>query len=487
MFSDYVKNNIYQITNTGGSLKTFETGATAITMKFFPVNPSQPTGQVALYYTNLGQGTVRKITSGQKNPTASFTTNAATGSLAKCSIQATTAGNPPFTVNFNGSASADPTGRPLTYHWKFGDGATATTTTPTTSHTYTTKGNFTPTLVVTNDLGGTSATASGKVRTDFGIPKPTITSPTTSSTFKVGNTYTPKGSAVDGSGVALASSALTWQVWLLHINHVHPILDPVAGSGATSFVAPPAEDFSAINGNSRLLVCLSATDSHGITQTIEQDFNPHKVPLTFHTVPAGGKIHIAEDDVDSGGNVADGATVTSWDGYKINVSANDQTIGGTAMTFASWSDGGAKSHAITTPSTATTYTATFKKGSTVAKTYEAEAGTLAGGAVVRSCSACSGGQKVGNVGMGGSVQFTVSVASAGTYSMVVTYCNGDASGSRNAVVTVNGTNTTVNFTNTGGFTTPGTKTITVTLNAGTNTIKFGNTSAWAPDFDKISV
>ena len=71
--------------------------------------------------------------------------------------------------------------------------------------------------------------------------------------------------------------------------------------------------------------------------------------------------------------------------------------------------------------------------------------------------------------------------------MVVTYCNGDASGSRNAVITVNGASQTVNFTNTGGFGTPGTKTITVTLKAGVNTIKFSNATSWAPDFDKISV
>ena len=489
LFSDYVKNNIYQITTGGGSLKTFEGGETAIAMKFVPVNPAQPNGQKALYYTNLGQGTVRKVTSGTKIPTAAFSTNAATGSVAKCSTQATTAGDPPFAVKFDGSGSADPSGRPLTYHWNFGDGATSTGTSATVSHTYTTKGNFKPTLTVTNDQGGTSTAASGQVRTDFGIPTPKITAPTATDAFRVGNTYTPKGSATDGSGTALASSALTWQVWLFHINHAHPVLDPVAGNGATSFVAPPAEQFSAIAGNSRLLICLSATDSHGITQTIEQDFNPHKIPLTFNTNPSGGKIHIDEDDVDSGGNVTSGQTVTSWDGYQIHVTANNQSIGGTSEVFQSWSDGGAQSHAITTPGAATSYTATFKAGtSTGGKSYEAEAGTLAGGAAVRTCTPCSGGQKVGNVGMGGSVTFSnVTEASAGTYQLVISYCNGDASGSRNAVVTVNGTAKTVNFPNTGGFTTPGTITISVTLKAGSNTISFGNASAWAPDLDKIKV
>src|SRR5204862_34424 len=83
------------------------------------------------------------------------------------------------------------------------------------------KGNFKPTLTVSNDQGLSSTAAAGQVRTDFGIPKPSIKTPTTTSTFRVGNTYTPTGSATDGSGAALSTSALTWQVWLFHINHAH--------------------------------------------------------------------------------------------------------------------------------------------------------------------------------------------------------------------------------------------------------------------------
>jgi glucose/arabinose dehydrogenase len=489
LYSDYVKNNIYQISNTGGSNKTFESGATAIAMKFAPVNPAQPSGQMALYYTNLGKGEVHKVTSGTKVPTASFTTNAATGLVSNCSTRATTAGDPPLAVKFDGSASADPNGRPLTYHWNFGDGGTATTTTATTSHTYTTKGNFKPTLSVTNDQGGTSNTASGQVRTDFGKPTPTITSPTASSTFKVGTTYTPKGTATDGSGAALASSALTWQVWLFHINHVHPVLDPVAGNGATAFVAPPAEQFSAIKGGSRLLVCLSATDSHGITTTIEQDFNPHQIPLTFHTSPAGGKVHIAEDDVDSGGNVADGATVTSWDGYQINVSANDQSIGGQNMTFSSWSDGGAKSHAITTPSAATTYTATFKPGGSTSTTLQAEDATLSNATVATNHTGFTGTGFVDYANQaGGYVQFTVSRSAAGSATLTFRFSN--ASGAtRPASVMVNGTTvTTINFAATADWNTWTTASATVTLKSGSNTIRLTGTGATGgPNLDSLTI
>jgi hypothetical protein len=38
-----------------------------------------------------------------------------------------------------------------------------------------------------------------------------------------------------------------------------------------------------------------------------------------------------------------------------------QTIGNSTYTFRAWSDGGAQTHTITTPATATTYTARFQK------------------------------------------------------------------------------------------------------------------------------
>src|SRR2546423_9169746 len=72
--------------------------------------------------------------------------------------------------------------------------------------------------------------------------------------------------------------------------------------------------------------------------------------------------------------------------------------------------------------------------------YEAEAAgnTLAGGAKVAGCTACSGGQKVGFVGNGGTLTFTgVTAAVAGSYQVAIGYCDGSTTG-RQAVVSVNG-------------------------------------------------
>ena len=56
------------------------------------------------------------------------------------------------TVEFNASASYDPEGMPLTYYWEFGDGETAVTTQPTTSHVYAQEGNYTVTLIVNDSV-----------------------------------------------------------------------------------------------------------------------------------------------------------------------------------------------------------------------------------------------------------------------------------------------------------------------------------------------
>jgi subtilisin family serine protease len=66
------------------------------------------------------------------------------------------AGDEGSAVDFDGSASSDPNGRPLTYAWSFGDGGTATGPTPT--HTYADNGDYTVTLTVADESGLTTTT-----------------------------------------------------------------------------------------------------------------------------------------------------------------------------------------------------------------------------------------------------------------------------------------------------------------------------------------
>jgi alpha-galactosidase len=138
--------------------------------------------------------------------------------------------------------------------------------------------------------------------------------------------------------------------------------------------------------------------------------------------------------------------------------------------------------AITVPSAATTTVTGYLAASS--------SDTLAGGAVVQSCTACTGGQKVGFVGDGGTLTFNgVGASAAGVYPVQVEYCDGTSGDTgRSATITVNGVVVqTIVFTPTGSFSTPGTVTAYLPLNAGSNTVEFSDASAYAPDFNGITV
>ncbi|MBC6469854.1 PQQ-dependent sugar dehydrogenase [Actinomadura alba] len=81
-----------------------------------------------------------------------------------------TSGGQPLKVQFSSEGTYDPEGTALTYKWDFGDGETSTQ--PNPRHTYGKRGQYSPTLTVTD--------ASGKVATDsvvvtVGNTAPTVT------------------------------------------------------------------------------------------------------------------------------------------------------------------------------------------------------------------------------------------------------------------------------------------------------------------------
>jgi hypothetical protein len=128
---------------------------------------------------------------------------------------------------------------------------------------------------------------------------------------------------------------------------------------------------------------------------------------------------------------------------------------------------------------------------TCQSSFEAESGTLAGGAVIQGCPTCSDGEDVGYVGNNsGTLQFNgLSVNASGRADVTIWYTNGDAV--RYALLSVNGgPGTPVSFPSTGSFQTVGSIERTILLNPGSNnTLKFYNpiVGSWAPDFDRIGL
>jgi hypothetical protein len=178
-----------------------------------------------------------------------------------------------------------------------------------------------------------------------------------------------------------------------------------------------------------------------------------------------------------------------------------------ATVTASWSNlgfsGGALVHDLWSHSDLGTFSGTFSAnlpahGSRLLKvtpagstSYEAEASgnTLGGGAVVASCSACSGGQKVGYLGNGGTLQFNaISASRAGAYTLTLYYVDGSAG--RTINMSVNGgaqVAIATHGTNDNNWNFVQSLTRTVNLNAGSHTILFSNASAYAADVDRIAL
>ena len=341
VYGDYVCGKLFVLTQSGGSYSSTEFtdgGGSPVDMLFGPYGSTQ-----ALYYTNyVGGGQVRRIVftgAANRNPTAAISANP-------------TSGPPPLAVAFDASGSSDPdSGDTLTFRWDFGDGSPATqTTTPTTSHTYTAAGAFTASVVAVDNHGAASQPATIRIDSGNTPPQPSIDAPAPDYTFGVGETITLRGSAIDAEDGTLAGSSLSWTVLRHHATHTHPYLAPTPGA-SVNITGPEPEDVAAA-ANSYLEVYLTATDSRGLSKTVEMNIQPAKVDVTLATNPAGLALEL-------NGFTAPG-TFVSWRNWAVTVNAPDQTdSAGKRWTFASWSDGGARSHTIVTPAAPATYTATF--------------------------------------------------------------------------------------------------------------------------------
>ena len=338
-FTDYSRDCIWVMRKGAdgnpapGLIRTFVAGAAN------PVNlETGPGGD--LFYVDFDGGTIRRIT---------YNTNHNPVAVAKASP---TSGAPPLTVAFDGSGSSDPDGNPLTYAWDLnGDGAYDDSTVPQPSYTYTTAGVHTASLKVT-DSGSASATASITINVGNTAPTAIINTPAPGTTWKVGDVINFSGSATDTQDGTLPASALTWDLIQQHCPsncHSHPVQE-FAGVPSGSFTTPDHEY------PSYLELKLTATDSGGLKSTKAVRLDPRTVQLTFQTNPGGLSL-----TVDGGSASKASFTRTVIVGSTHSISAlTPQSKGSKTYTFQSWSDGGARTHNIVAPGSATTYTARYR-------------------------------------------------------------------------------------------------------------------------------
>jgi len=232
-----------------------------------------------------------------------------------------------------------------------------------------------------------------------------------------------------------------------------------------------------------------STASNPVTVTTAAASGPPAPTLSASNITTTSVVLSWSAVTDSAG-VAD-YTVYSGSTQIATVNGTTYTVSGLApSTTYAFSVRAVDGSGLVSPQSNVVSVTTASSSNTVSVEGESSGNVLTGGAVVQSCSACSGGSAVGYIGNNsGTLTVNVNVAAPGSYNVSIAYVNGDSS-ARTAQVTVNsGTAQTISFPPTGSWNAPNNLTLSspVALNAGSNSIVFSNSSAWAPDIDKITL
>jgi glucose/arabinose dehydrogenase len=132
-----------------------------------------------------------------------------------------TSGRKPLTVRFSSTAS-DPEGTALTYKWDFGDGSTSTA--PNPRHTYTKRGQFSPTLTVT-DASGKSASDSVLVTVGNTAPTVTLQLPKDGSLWDFGADVPYKIKVTDPEDGRIDCTKVKLTYLLGHATHSHALAE----------------------------------------------------------------------------------------------------------------------------------------------------------------------------------------------------------------------------------------------------------------------
>jgi len=208
-------------------------------------------------------------------------------------------------------------------------------------------------VIVKNSYGAdTSKEFMLTITTKNSRPKAFITSPIDKSLFSGGQVIAISGNATDIEDGTLASSSFTWTVSLHHNDHIH---DGVPQSGMKDFTfTVPSTGHTETTVYYRVL--LIVTDGGGLKDTAYVDIMPRLVNLMFVTNPAGLKVTL------------DGQTLQTPDTVQSIVGVNrqigpivPQSLGGKVFDFNNWQQGGAIFQEIITPENNETYTALYKE------------------------------------------------------------------------------------------------------------------------------
>lgn len=423
----------------------------------------------ALYYIARGNGSIRKITYAN-NQVPVITQQPAGKTIG-------VGGSAAFTVAASGAA-------PLSYQWQRNlaniPGATGASYTLNNAQLSDNGAKFR--ALISNSAGAVTSNEATLTVTGNQAPLADITAPAVGTLFQGGQVINFSGNGTDPEDGILPATAFTWEAKLFHQDgsqHSHPFYGPVSGSKSGSFTIPTQGETSS---NIWFRIYLTVMDAQGFTSLDSVDIQPRKATVTLASVPAGLQLKL------DGTPVTSPHTFTGVVGIQRSIEAvSPQTSGGKTWQFASWSDGGARVHTLSTPVSATTLTANFEE--IPGQTYQAESAALSGAVIANNHAGYTGTGFVDYMNAGGDyIEWTVNAAAAGSKALDFRYALG-ATAARNLSITVNGAvvNGNLAFTPTGAWTTWSILTVNANLNAGANKVRASAIGTSGPNVDNLSV
>ncbi len=340
-FADYCNNWIRKFDPQNNTVAAFATDVTSATIDL------KVSSAGSLYYLSRGgsssAGTLRKIR---------YTASQAPSISTQPVSQTSSIGQPAtFTVVASGSV-------PLSYQWQRNqtDISGATAASYTLPDVQLSDDGDLFRCIVTNSYGSATSNEAKLTVTTDSAPTATIINPPDGTLYNAGDTINYSGSGTDPEDGTLSANAFTWQIDFHHEDHIHPFIPATSGSKSGSFTIPTTGETSS---QVWYRIILTVRDSEGLTNTTYRDILPHTSRVTLTTNPTGLQLKL------------DGASVTTpfWFIGVVGITrtieaVTPQTLSGTTYQFSSWSDGGARIHTISTPSTNKTYNANYSTSGT---------------------------------------------------------------------------------------------------------------------------
>ncbi len=330
--------------------------------------------------------------------------------------------------------------------------------------------------VITNPLGTVVSSPAILTVTSNLPPQPVIELPGDGFKYIAGTVLNFSGSATDAEDGELPASALTWEINFHHAEHTHPALPPTSGiSGGTFELSEnhdPAPDVW-------YRIYLTATDSEGQSTTVFREVFPILSDVTLNTNTPGLKLLLDGTEITSPHSFSGVAGI-----HRSVEAPAQQTVNGIVYTFQGWSDGGARQHDITTPSSNQTLVAYY-----LPVLIEAESATMSGASVKWSSGGFTGtGYADFSVVTGGYVEWTVFVAQAGEHQLRFRYGNG-SNKDRPLALRINNqvVQASLSFPPTGAWTNWSNVNVSHSFQAGMNTIRLTTIGSDGGNIDHLQI